>query len=696
VRKYLEVKQQNSKDCGASSLLSIIRHYNGNISLEKLIDMTNTNKYGTSLYHLKNVAIELGFSSECYKIPDKKISKKIICPAICHVKINNYEHFVVLYKYSHDKVLIMDPAVGFKKITTVQFESIWTGNIMILIPNKKIPYIKDQNYIKKMILDLLLHNKKILINISVLSVIFTLFTFLYTFFLKIIIDGITEDKNIIITISLIFLAIGSVKITSDYFRRQLLIHLNQKLDINIFLDTFKHVISLPYQYYKNKTTGDIVSRINDISYIRNFVSKLAMTIFIDILLVFFGIIILLSLNQKLFLISLASVLLYILVFILTKRIVERSTKDIEIDSGLVNSYLTETIGGFETIRSLNAEEEITKKLMFKYGCFQNKLFKFENLDNNIEFIKNLIECFSFIAIIYVGINEVIMGNMTLGTLITYNSLLTYFTEPIKIFLNMNIEYFFAKNSIKRVGELFDIQKEDIKSEKHLSPSGDIVIKNLDFSYNNYNKIIDDLSLKIKKNEKVLILGPSGGGKSTLLKIIYKYLNIKREMLEINNIDINDFTIKDIRKNIIYISQNETLFTDTIYNNITLKKEVDYEYFLKICKLVKVDEIVKDKVLGYDTILEENGVNISGGQKQRIILARSLIQDGDIILIDEALNALDINLERSILKSIFRFFKKKTFIIVSHRVENEDLYDKVVIMENGQAITNYKNKGGIYG
>ena len=212
--------------------------------------------------------------------------------------------------------------------------------------------------------------------------------------------------------------------------------------------------------------------------------------------------------------------------------------------------------------------------------------------------------------------------------------------------------------------------------------GDIIIKNLEFSYNNKKNILNNINLNINNKDKVLVLGSSGSGKSTLLKILYKYYDIGRDKVYINNHDINDFSLQDIRKNITYISQNELLYNDTIRNNIILDRNIDDKSFLDICNMVYVNEIIKDNMLSYNYNLEENGANISGGQRQRIILARALLKDSKIILIDEGLNEIDINLERKILKNIFSYYKDKTIIIISHRLDNMDLYNKVINIENG--------------
>jgi ATP-binding cassette subfamily B protein len=211
---------------------------------------------------------------------------------------------------------------------------------------------------------------------------------------------------------------------------------------------------------------------------------------------------------------------------------------------------------------------------------------------------------------------------------------------------------------------------------------------MSFSSNGQKENLQNIHFHINKQEKVMILGDSGSGKSTILKILLKYYPIQRDMIYIDEIDLNDYSITNIRNNISSISQNEILYTDTIKNNITMNRKISDEEFINVCRIACVDEFVKDMFLGYNTKLEENGLNLSGGQRQRIILARMLLKPSKIILIDEGLNAVDINLERKILKNIFSNYIDNTIIVVSHRLENMDLFHKVIKLKEGQIIEEY--------
>lgn len=266
---------------------------------------------------------------------------------------------------------------------------------------------------------------------------------------------------------------------------------------------------------------------------------------------------------------------------------------------------------------------------------------------------------------------------------TISLLSSYLIYPFRNIIDLIYEYHYVKNSIRRANDFFDIEDEKIYEEKRLEVNGNIKIINLTYTFNNKYYVLKNINLFIKDKDRVLLLGPSGSGKSTILKLLYKYLQADRNKIFINNYDINDYSMSDIRSSITYVSQNELLFNDTIRNNIILDRDISEVDYLNICKILHIDDIVKDNILGYDYILEENGINISGGQRQRIILARSLLKNSKIIMIDEGFNQIDIKLEREILLDIFRYFHDKTFIIISHRIENSDLYNRVIKIKNGE-------------
>lgn len=682
LKKFI-VSQDGIKECGSACLLSIIRYYQGNVSLNRLLELTNTNKNGTNFYDLSQAAKEVGLNSKAYKIDDISTCYEMTNPFISQVIIDNYYHFVVVYKMKNNKITIMDPAKGIITMGLDKFKKIFTGNILLLEPYKKLPNYQENNYLLEVIKEVIEDNKTLIIKLLSLTIVSTVFTCLYSYHFKVIVDNVlnTSKYNLMI-ITVIFIIILFLKKIIDFLRNNLLLYLNQKLDLSIITTTINKIISLPYSYYKNKTTGEIISRVNDLLYIKNVISKLIVTIFLDFILAIIVLIILFSINTTMTLLLLLIAVIYLLIFLSYKNSIKEKTSIIQEDNAKVNSLLVESISSYETVKGLNLERLFKKKINRKYLYTINDHISLSRLSNSEELIKDIFEGIIILFIIYIGSASIMDGTLTIGSLLTYNTLLYYYLSPIKNFLDFYKEIYYVKNSISNINNILNYKCESLDKSSSLNLENEININHMNFSYTSKLKNLSDINLNIPKNSKVLILGSSGSGKSTLLKVIYKYYEVDRGSISFGDYDINDFTVNDIRDNITYISQNELLFTDTIRNNIILERDISSENFVEICNLTYVSDIVKDNHLSYDYQIEESGANLSGGQRQRIVLARSLLKNSKIILIDEGLNEIDINLERKILKSIFSKYQDKTFLIISHRTDNMDLYDMVITMDSG--------------
>lgn len=683
MKKKLVVLQEGNKDCGVCCLLSIIRYYNGNISLNKLMEMTKTTKNGTTFYNLSEAASKIGMASKAYYVDDFNNISVYSCPFISQVIRNGYTHFVVVYKISKDKLLIMDPALGSLYMSREKFLNIWTGYIMMFEKVKILPNYKDEKYINKLLYGLILNNKKIIVNCLLLTLMFCFLTIGYSVYLKVMIDKVlNQDKYLLIVISLIFFIVILFRSLTNLFRNQMLSYFNMKVDISLFLNSFKRILLLPYNYYKNKTTGEIISRVNDLSYIKQIISQLLTTVFLDIVLLLFSLVCLYFINSKMFVISFFIAILYVIIIFIYPRFIKTKIYESQAEVAKVNSYLVESISGLETIKGLRCEKMVNDRLESFYTKAQATIFDYNIISNGVLFLKDFIFYVGVLLINYVGCVDVMNGNFTVGSLLTFNTILGYFLNPLQNFIDLADDYVYVKGVFKRANGLYEVKLDDLESKNGLRVEGDIIFDNLNFSFNEKDQILKNIKIEFKAKEKILLLGNSGSGKSTLLKIMYKYYDVSRGMVLVNGIDINDFSISDIRDDIIYVSQNETLYTGSIKDNILLNRDIDYKDFLDMCCYLEVDNIIKDNLLGYDFFVEENGANISGGERQRIILARALFKKGNVILIDEGLSQMDIDLERRVLKRIFSIFKDKMIIVVSHRFNNMDLYDKVFKLKDG--------------
>ena len=677
-KKYPFVKQEGVKDCGCACILMILRYYKGNTSIERLRDLTHTSKNGASAYNLISCFNDLGFYSKGVECGINDL-KDIIFPCISHVSINGLKHYIVIYEinYSKNYLLIADPGRGIRRISFSEFNSIWTGVIIISYPVRNVPVCKNVNVLD-FIFKHVLNYKKSLFILFLISLISIVLKLVSSFYFKFIIEGVNVSKNYVKSVFLIFSFLSLTKVIINFLRSKFLIIINSKLDFSLVLDSFKRIVSLPYCYYHNRSTGEIVSKINDLGVSRDFICKIFVSLFIDFPLIIISIVFLININFSLFLITLLVFIFYLLLSYFYSKIYGFYIDKIKTQKEFVSSYMYETINGFETVKGINIENVVIEKFNNKYISFLNNMFLLNNHINKQSFFKDIINEFCNIFVLFIGALLVYDGKISIGYLITYSSMMVYFFEPIRNIIDMDFNLKDSRESITRVLSLYE--NYDDKGVIDFKV-GDICFNNLNFSFGSNRDILRGVDVSIKRGERVMIYGNSGSGKSTLLKLLMGYYPVKRGMISIGGNDINDYRLSSLRKNVTYVSQHEILFNDTLINNLKLCTN-DNDKILTMTKLLEFNEIL-DNDLGLNMMIEENGFNLSGGQRQRIVLARALLKkQAQIILIDEGLSQVDVSLERKILMNIFNKFKNKTFIIISHRMENLDLYDRFLKMENG--------------
>ncbi len=671
------IRQDGFKDCGPTCLFKIIKHYKGYIDINSLKEMCKTTKEGTTAYHLIEAAKKCGFESYGIKATLKDLTEEnLILPCIAHVTINNsYNHYIVIEKidFRKKRILIFDPIGKTSYYYFDEFSKIFNNILIYLYPIKVIKNIPDNSFYK-FIIKIIKSSTKQLGQVVIISFFITIFSIITSFYMQAMVDNIMFSKEKIIFIFVLFLILYILKIISDFLRNKIIILINQKIDLNLTYDTFKQILHLPYCYYKNNTTGEIISRINDLDTVRQMISKVAISLFIDLPLTIIALIIMYILNTTLFFISLIILLLYVLTILLFRNSFNDQIDDCTYCKAELTSYMVESINSYETLKGCNITGKTMDKFEDKYAKLSNKIAKLDNSYNHQYLLKELINNLGFIIILLVGILLVMENKITLGQLLSFNALLTYFLSPIRNIIDLDNNIKQSKIAIKKILTLFYDKKDNGIIDKKMI--GDIYFNNLSYSFDDVNDVLKNINLKITKASKVMVLGSSGSGKSTLFKLLKKYYQIPRDKIYIDDIDINDYQNSDI----IYVSQNELLFSDTVYNNI------DSDNIIGISKICLVDDIIKNNQLGFNFLIEENGFNLSGGEKQRIILARAIAKPFEILVIDEGLSQVDINMERIIMKNLITMYKDKTIIFISHRIDNIDLFDQVIKIEKGNLIS----------
>lgn len=679
--KKLIVRQNGLKDCGPSCLLSIMKYYGCEASHEEVTFTLKTDIDGSNAYNIINGSKNYGFDGYgIHYTYEEIINNEISFPIICHIIKNNMYHFIVVYKVNKNNLTIMDPSTNITKISFEEFKSMYQNTSLVIYPIKKINNIRSKNKLLELIISYLnLENNKLFMTF-ILSILLIIISILLNYYSLIVIDYILPNYNlnILLKLTIMFLITSIFKSIINFIRGKLIIDINSKISINLNNDVIRKLFNLPYQFFKNKSTPEVISRINDLKDFKDSFTEIIINVSTNILLVSISMILLLKINIKLFIIYLIEIIIYILIIIIYKRSNNKYIDNILISESNYNKVLNESIYSYEINKNLNLKNNTIKKIEIsniknifnhkKYDSQINVQLLIKDLTSNIIYIFSI-----FISSIFIHKNIISIGNFLL-----FNSLIFYFTEPLKSILDLEPNINYIKNVYRRINDLLLVTtKEEFITNKFIN--GNIIINNL-----SYNNLFNDVSFKIKYGSKFLLYGDSGSGKSTLIKILLKYID------EYNGeIFIDDKNIKDINSNIIsnsitYVSQNNFILNDTLKNNIIYDRRVndsDYENVIHLCNL---DNLRNSNRLRNNMIIEEDGFNISGGERQKIILARSILKDSEFIILDEALSEVGVMEEKEIIKKLFNYFKGKTIIYISHKEEIISMFKDKYKLERSKA------------
>lgn len=691
--KYYCVKQHDITDCGAACLATISKQYGLNLSISKIREIAGTDKQGTNAYGMIKAAEQLGFTAKGVKGDQEAFFSEFPLPAIAHVIVDGtLLHYVVVHKITKKKIIIADPAKGIVNYTPEEFFKIWTGVLIMLVPTSRFQKGNENQGILSRFFSLMLPQKRLLINIFLSSLMITVFGILASFYFRFIMDDIVPNstRKTLIALSVGVIALYIFKAILEAFRNHLMLYLAQKLDIPLILGYYEHVLGLPMNFFGTRKVGEIVSRFTDASKIRDAISSATLTIMIDSLMAIVGGAVLYAQNSTLFVIAVIVVALYgVIVFAFKNPVKKINEKQME-DNAQVTSYLVETLNGIETVKAFHAEDKAQAKTDKLFVKLLKSVFKGGIIMNAQQTLTSAISTIGGTVILWVGVVNVLDGNMTLGSLITFNALLAYFLDPVKNLINLQPTMQTAIVAAERLAEILDLELEKTQNESRtLAPESlnlPIRIENLDFRYGTRKLVLENINMTINAGEKIALVGESGSGKTTLSKLLMNFYPWEKGEIFIGDYNLKDINLEALRNRIAYISQDIFLFSGTIKENLELGNEdATMADIIEACRLSKADEFINNMPLRYETMLEENGANLSGGQKQRLAIARALLKKPDILIMDEATSNLDSITEKAIEKTINSLSRNITTIIIAHRLSTIMRCDKIFVMDQGKFI-----------
>ncbi|CEN31380.1 ABC transporter ATP-binding protein [Paraclostridium sordellii] len=496
--------------------------------------------------------------------------------------------------------------------------------------------------------------------------------------------------NLLIKLVLIYACISFsssiLSVVLDYIYSKM----KKKVSVKLKIQLLNHLSKLSGEYYTNIKTGNILSIIQqDMFTVENFGAEILFSLIIDSVTASIALLLLIKMDFDLLLIVIGLQILIAISQTRFTKIISERTGEIRRAAGNVSNIVQEYVSNIMNIVISKSSFKFFKNYIEQEKSLVNKCIKLDMIISSNISIANILSSLITICIYGYGGLKIIKGKMSIGELIAFQQYTTMLIGPCIRIIRSNTKIQQSKVSINRIFSILDepiIIKHDNKgSILNHDFNGDIVFDNVDFSYGK-DKTLGNINIKFEKGKTTALVGSSGCGKSTIVNLLFRLWDIDKGKIMVDNIDIKDYNLKSLRKNISIVTQDLLLFDDSILNNLTLgNKNISKEYVKDICNRVDIYNFINELPNGFDTIIGEKGVKLSGGQKQRVAIARALISKSSIIIFDEATSALDNISQKTILENIGDLLVNKTVIVIAHRLSTIKNSDRIYVIDKGKVI-----------
>ena len=688
------IPQIDARDCGVAALASIAKFYGSDFSLAHLRELAKTNKEGTTALGIVKAANEMGFETRPVQA-DKTLfdMSDVPYPFIVHVhKEGKLQHYYVVYQKKQDYLIIgdPDPSVKITKMSKERFFSEWTGVAIFQAPKPSYQPHKDKKNGLLSFLPLIYKQKSLIAYIVLSSLLVTIINIGGSYYLQGILDEYIPNqmKSTLGIISVGLVITYILQQIMSFSRDYLLTVLSQRLSIDVILSYIRHIFELPMSFFATRRTGEIISRFTDANSIIDALASTILSLFLDVSILILVGGVLLAQNPNLFLLSLISIPIYMFIIFSFMKPFEKMNHDVMQSNSMVSSAIIEDINGIETIKSLTSEENRYQNIDSEFVDYLEKSFKLSKYSILQTSLKQGTKLVLNILILWFGAQLVMSSKISIGQLITFNTLLSYFTTPMENIINLQTKLQSAKVANNRLNEVYLVESEFQIQENPVHSHflmGDIEFDDLSYKYGFGRDTLTDINLTIKQGDKVSLVGVSGSGKTTLAKMIVNFFEPYKGHISINHQDIKNIDKKVLRRHSNYLPQQAYIFNGSILENLTLggNHMISQEDILKACELAEIRQDIERMPMGYQTQLSD-GSGLSGGQKQRIALARALLTKSPVLILDEATSGLDVLTEKKVIDNLMSL-TDKTILFVAHRLSIAERTNRVIVLDQGKII-----------
>ena len=681
------VLQSEATECGLASLAMVAQHHGHKIDLNAMRQRFGSSLMGARLRDLMKIAEQLSLGSRALRLEPESL-KDIALPAILHWDM---DHFVVLKEVRRNRFVVFDPARGRVSHSLAGISNHFTGVALELTPAADFePIVARTRTRLSSLWSRLSGLKRSLTQILILSVAVQLFALASPFYLQLVIDeAVTRlDTDILFLLGIGFGGLYLIQAMTEALRSWVILLLGQSMTLQMAGNVLRHLIRLPADFFEKRHAGDIISRIGSIQPIQMALTQSMVSALIDGVMVIATVVMMLLYNWKLAVIAIAFTVAYLTVSLILFPFMRGRQEELIAKRAAENTHIIETIRASRAIKLFGREAERENAWRNLYTDVINAGISYGRLEIGNRFASSLSFGLQTVFVIYFGAQFILAGEMSIGMLFAFMSYRQNFAATAEGLVNKGIEFRMLGLHLERLADIVQSAKEE-GLEAPLSEirqvRGSIDLEEIGFRYEpNAPLLFEDVSLSIRPGEFIAIAGPSGGGKTTLLKVMLGLLKPESGIVRVDGLPLHSVGLRNWRAAVGVVMQDDQLLSGSIADNIaSFDPQIDMQRVIECATLAQAHEDIGRMPMHYLSMIGDMGAALSGGQRQRLLLARALYHNPQVLFLDEGTANLDLESERRIGQAISDM--KITRIVVAHRPELLSRADRVFTMVGGKLV-----------
>ncbi|HEX2056970.1 MAG TPA: peptidase domain-containing ABC transporter [Actinomycetota bacterium] len=679
------VQQLEISDCGAACLAMTMAFHGRHVSPEEVRNATGTGRDGVDASSIVRAARAYDMRARGVKVELDGV-RYLPKGSILHWEFN---HFVVFDRMTRNAVVIIDPALGRRRVPMEEFSRSFTGVALIIEPDEGFSRDRRRAESAWRYVRPLMKQSGLLGRVGVVSLFIQMLALAVPIMTGVLVDRIvpTGDRDLLSVLVMGLLAMALFHLFASFVRAHLLLNVRTQLDLKISLGFIRHLVSLPYSFFLQRSSGDLMMRLNSNATVREILTTGAMSTMLDGTLVSLYLVLIMVQNVRMGLVVIGAGFLQVAVMLISHRRNQRLMSENLVAQARSQGYLVQIFGGIETLKSVGAEERAVDEWTNFFVDEVNSTLQRGKLNAAVDAVMGSLRVASPLVILGVGALSVLNGNLTLGQMLALNALAAGFLTPLANLVTTGLQMQLLGSYMERINDVLNTEPEQASKEGLGAPvlKGGVRVENVSFRYSSGSPdVVKDVSLEIEPGQNVAIVGRSGSGKSTLAHLILGLYPPTVGRVLYDDQPLEELDLAWVRGQLGIVPQDAFLFGSSIRKNIALSDpDTPLERVERAGRLAAIHDEIVTWPLGYETVLADGGATLSGGQRQRIALARALVHDPKILLLDEATSHLDVETERVVHRNLDEL--GCTRIVIAHRLSTVEKADLILVMEDGRFV-----------